>query len=149
MSPIWQLWFRPSTKSKEKKMKRKQLLLLLLLFITAIFTTTGCKQDNMDDIKILVTNYPNEYITEKLEIKLQKMVQEKLNMKEEKIQKKTKIIYLLAGVIIALIILPSLVSVSSASPSASPFKYATFSIGVILYASLVIVIKSNKSTFDK
>ena len=47
-------------------MKRKQLLLLLLLFITAIFTTTGCKQDNMDDIKILVTNYPNEYITEKL-----------------------------------------------------------------------------------
>ena len=47
-------------------MKRKQLLLLLLLFITAIFTTTGCKQDNMDGIKILVTNYPNEYITEKL-----------------------------------------------------------------------------------
>ena len=47
-------------------MKRKKLLLLLILFITVIFTTTGCKQDNMDDIRILVTNYPNEYITERL-----------------------------------------------------------------------------------
>ena len=47
-------------------MKRKKLLLLFVLFITIIFTTTGCKQDNMDDIRILVTNYPNEYITQKL-----------------------------------------------------------------------------------
>jgi ABC-type Zn uptake system ZnuABC Zn-binding protein ZnuA len=31
-----------------------------------LFTTTGCKQDEMDDIRIAVTNYPNEYITEKL-----------------------------------------------------------------------------------
>ena len=42
------------------------MLILFILFITAIFATTGCKQDDMDDIRILVTNYPNEYITEKL-----------------------------------------------------------------------------------
>lgn len=47
-------------------MKMKKILLLFVLFITAIFTTTGCKQDDMDDIKIVVTNYPNEYITKKL-----------------------------------------------------------------------------------
>ena len=29
-------------------------------------TTTGCKQDNMEDIEIAVTNYPNEYIVSKL-----------------------------------------------------------------------------------
>lgn len=47
-------------------MKRKKLLLLFILFVATIFTTTGCKQDDMDDIRILVTNYPNEYITEEL-----------------------------------------------------------------------------------
>lgn len=47
-------------------MKSKKIFLLFILFLTAIFTTTGCKQDDMDDIRILVTNYPNEYITEKL-----------------------------------------------------------------------------------
>ena len=47
-------------------MKSKKILLLFILFITAVFATTGCKQDDMDDIRILVTNYPNEYITEKL-----------------------------------------------------------------------------------
>lgn len=47
-------------------MKSKKIFLLFILFLTAIFTTTGCKQDDMDDIQILVTNYPNEYITEKL-----------------------------------------------------------------------------------
>lgn len=46
-------------------MKKKCLLLLLLSFMI-LFTTTGCKQDEMDDIRIAVTNYPNEYITEKL-----------------------------------------------------------------------------------
>lgn len=59
----------PKPKVRRKKMKRtnrKNLLLLLILFITLIFTTTGCKQDDMDDIQILVTDYPNEYITEKL-----------------------------------------------------------------------------------
>lgn len=46
-------------------MKKKKIL-LILLFIITVFTLTGCKRDDMDDIKIVVTNYPNEYIAEKL-----------------------------------------------------------------------------------
>lgn len=46
-------------------MKKKKIFLLLLLMIITI-TTTGCKQDNMEDIEIAVTNYPNEYIVSKL-----------------------------------------------------------------------------------
>lgn len=50
---------------KENNMKKKKIILLLLIFITTLFTT-GCKQDNMEDIEIAVTNYPNEYIVNKL-----------------------------------------------------------------------------------
>lgn len=64
--PLGGYGYDPVPKVRRKRMKRKKLLLLLILFITVIFTTTGCKQDNMDDIRILVTNYPNEYITERL-----------------------------------------------------------------------------------
>ena len=64
--PFGKFGYDPVPKVRRKRMKRKKLLLLFLLFITAIFTTTGCKQDDMDDIRILVTNYPNEYITEAL-----------------------------------------------------------------------------------
>ncbi len=45
-------------------MKRKFILLILTLILT--FNITGCKQDNMEDIDIAVTNYPNEYIVNKL-----------------------------------------------------------------------------------
>lgn len=51
---------------KEKNMKRKKMWLLYFLFLVGLFVTTGCKQDNMEDINIVVTNYPNEYVTEKL-----------------------------------------------------------------------------------
>lgn len=50
---------------KEKNMKKKKISLLLLLIVITLFTT-GCKQDNMDDIEIAVTNYPNEYVVERL-----------------------------------------------------------------------------------
>lgn len=46
-------------------MKFKKYLLLLVIFFITIFTT-GCKQDNMEDIDITVTNYPNEYVVDKL-----------------------------------------------------------------------------------
>lgn len=46
-------------------MKRKKILFLLIIFGITLFTT-GCKQDDMDDIDIAVTNYPNEYIVDKL-----------------------------------------------------------------------------------
>lgn len=45
-------------------MKKKILFILVLVIITSL--TTGCKQDNMDDIELAVTNYPNEYIVNKL-----------------------------------------------------------------------------------
>lgn len=45
-------------------MKKKLLLLSFGVFL--IFNTSGCKQDNMEDIDIAVTNYPNEYIVDRL-----------------------------------------------------------------------------------
>lgn len=43
---------------------KKYKLLGLILFI--ILTTTGCKQDNMEGIDIVVTNYANEFIVSQL-----------------------------------------------------------------------------------
>ena len=41
-------------------------ILIILLVIMTVFLCTGCKQDDMEDIDIIVTNYANEYITSKL-----------------------------------------------------------------------------------
>ena len=43
--------------------KTLKLTLLFILTIAAIFSTSGCTDDNMDNIEIYVTNYANEYIT--------------------------------------------------------------------------------------
>lgn len=53
---------------REKRMKRKfkNLGKITLLGISTIFLVTGCKSDNMEDIEIVTTNYPNEYIIERL-----------------------------------------------------------------------------------
>lgn len=53
---------------REKRMKRKfkNLGKLTLLGISTVFLVTGCKSDNMEDIDIVATNYPNEYIIERL-----------------------------------------------------------------------------------
>lgn len=45
-------------------MKRIKHLLLLLLVIP--FFLTGCTNDTMDNIEIIVTNYPNEYVVKNL-----------------------------------------------------------------------------------
>lgn len=45
---------------------KKFKILNILLIITVIFLCSGCKQDDMEDIDIIVTNYANEYITSKL-----------------------------------------------------------------------------------
>ncbi len=48
-------------------MKTNKFLLLLMLFLLPVtLLTTGCSNDSMDNIEIMVTNYPNEYITKKL-----------------------------------------------------------------------------------
>lgn len=46
--------------------KTFKLILLFILTITIIFSTSGCTDDNMDNIEIYVTNYANEYITKEL-----------------------------------------------------------------------------------
>ena len=46
--------------------KTLKLTLLFILTIAAIFSTSGCTDDNMDNIEIYVTNYANEYITKEL-----------------------------------------------------------------------------------
>lgn len=43
--------------------KRKKILILVIAFL---FLCTGCRQDDMENIDIIVTNYANEYITSKL-----------------------------------------------------------------------------------
>ena len=45
-------------------MKKKLLLIIFIGFISLL--TTACVDDNMENINIVVTNYPNEYITKKL-----------------------------------------------------------------------------------
>ena len=45
-------------------MKRTKFLLLLILIIP--FFLTGCTNDTMDNIEIIVTNYPNEYVVKNL-----------------------------------------------------------------------------------
>ena len=45
-------------------MKKNKLFLLLLLLVP--FLMSGCTNDSMDNIEIVVTNYPNEYIIQNL-----------------------------------------------------------------------------------
>ena len=49
-------------------MKRsvKNLGKIAFLSMAILLTTTGCKSDDMEDIEIVTTNYPNEYIIERL-----------------------------------------------------------------------------------
>ena len=47
-------------------MKNFKYFILTMVFICTIFLTTGCSNDSMDNIDIIVTNYPTEYITKKL-----------------------------------------------------------------------------------
>ena len=52
----------PKKIKKEKVMKKKFLFLLLLL----IPLISGCTSDSMDNIEVIVTNYPNEYVVKNL-----------------------------------------------------------------------------------
>lgn len=44
----------------------KKVKLFSLLFLIILLTTTGCTKDNMEDIEIITTSYPIEYITTRL-----------------------------------------------------------------------------------
>ena len=47
-------------------MKRIKIIGTSVFLILATLFTTGCKQDDMEDIHVVVTNYPNEYIISEL-----------------------------------------------------------------------------------
>lgn len=47
-------------------MKNFKYFILTMLFILPLFLTTGCTNDSMDNIDVIVTNYANEYITKSL-----------------------------------------------------------------------------------
>ncbi len=48
------------------KRKNKNIFKVLILTLSIILCTTGCKRDDMENISIITTNYPNEYIINKL-----------------------------------------------------------------------------------
>ena len=64
-NPFGGYGYDPVPYIKKRSEKMKKFLLLVTLFMGCLFIT-GCKQDEMDDINIIVTNYPNEFVTKKL-----------------------------------------------------------------------------------
>ena len=47
-------------------MKNIKFIFLIMIFMIISVVSSGCTSDNMEGINVLVTNYPNEYITQKL-----------------------------------------------------------------------------------
>ena len=72
--------------------KLKHYILLTMLFIITLFIT-GCSTDNMENIDIIVTNYPNEYITKNLyseHAKISSIYPDGVNINEYKLSSKQK-----------------------------------------------------------
>ena len=46
--------------------KNRRLILQIIICFTLLLTVSGCRRDNMEDISIITTNYPNEYIISSL-----------------------------------------------------------------------------------
>ena len=46
--------------------KNRRLILQIIICFTLLLTVCGCRRDNMEDISIITTNYPNEYIISSL-----------------------------------------------------------------------------------
>ena len=70
---------------------KKIILGISLLFICLM--ATGCKQDDMEDIDIAVTNYPNEYIVNKLygnHSTINRVYPDDVSIKEYKVTNKQK-----------------------------------------------------------
>ncbi len=47
-------------------MKKRKTGVQIFLLLGILFLVSGCKRDNMEDIQIVTTNYPNEYIVSML-----------------------------------------------------------------------------------
>ncbi len=78
-------------------MKRQiKYFLLLLLTISIVTLTSGCTNDNMDNIDIYVTNYANEYITKELygnHATVTSIYPDGIDINKYKINKKQKELY--------------------------------------------------------
>ncbi len=77
-------------------MSKLKLFISTCLIFVVIFSMTGCKQDNMDGGEIVVTNYPNEYITDKLFGKhstITSIYPDGVDINEYKVTKKQKLDY--------------------------------------------------------
>ena len=47
-------------------MKKVSYLMMIIVLLPVILLSSGCSNDSMDNIEIVVTNYPCEYITKKI-----------------------------------------------------------------------------------
>lgn len=67
--------------------------ILLILITLSTFLTTGCTADDMENIDIIVTNYPNEYITKNLykeHAKIESIYPDGVNINDYKFSTKQK-----------------------------------------------------------
>ena len=74
-------------------MKKLKILFIFIIMIGITFITTGCTIDDMDDINIVVTNYPNEFIVDNLYSNhptIKSIYPDGVNIDEYKISKKQK-----------------------------------------------------------
>lgn len=74
-------------------MKKLKILFIFIIMIGITFITTGCTIDDMDDINIVVTNYPNEFIVDNLysnHSTIKSIYPDGVNIDEYKISKKQK-----------------------------------------------------------
>ncbi len=74
-------------------MKKIKFLPSILILLAILIITSGCSQDNMDNINIAVTNYPNEYIVKKLYAKhasITSVYPDGVDISKYKISKKQK-----------------------------------------------------------
>lgn len=71
----------------------KKIRKILLLVVLIILCTTGCTKDDMEGITIIVTNYPNEYITDAIYGKhatIESIYPDGVNVEKYKISEKQK-----------------------------------------------------------
>ncbi len=81
----------------------KKIKKILILLIMTIICTTGCATDDMEGINIIVTNYPNEFITDAIYGKhatITSIYPDGVNIDKYKISKKQKQEYAYADLFI-------------------------------------------------